>query len=142
MDAPTPPPSPPITQVTLRGISFGTVTAMLVLIGATASLYGPLLLAISHKFHVSLPQAVQAPVSERGEVALDGGASDPGDFGGFLPRQSEVQRPEDQHLFADPGVGMEGRALMLYDGLCGVCNTAVQWVIQRDHADRFRFAPQ
>ncbi len=37
---------------------------------------------------------------------------------------------------------MEGRALMLYDGLCGVCNTAVQWVIQRDHADRFRFAPQ
>jgi predicted DCC family thiol-disulfide oxidoreductase YuxK len=40
------------------------------------------------------------------------------------------------------GVGMEGRALMLYDGLCGVCNTAVQWVIQRDHADRFRFAPQ
>ncbi len=31
---------------------------------------------------------------------------------------------------------------MLYDGLCGVCNTAVQWVIKRDHADRFRFAPQ
>jgi fucose permease len=30
---------------------------MLVLIGATASLYGPLLLSISHKFHVSLPQA-------------------------------------------------------------------------------------
>ena len=37
---------------------------------------------------------------------------------------------------------MEGRALMLYDGLCGVCNTAVQWVIKRDHDDRFRFAPQ
>jgi predicted DCC family thiol-disulfide oxidoreductase YuxK len=37
---------------------------------------------------------------------------------------------------------MEGRALMLYDGLCGVCNSAVQWVIQRDHGDRFRFAPQ
>jgi predicted DCC family thiol-disulfide oxidoreductase YuxK len=37
---------------------------------------------------------------------------------------------------------MEGRALMLYDGLCGVCNSAVQWVIKRDHADRFRFAPQ
>ena len=31
---------------------------------------------------------------------------------------------------------------MLYDGLCGVCNTAVQWVIKHDHADRFRFAPQ
>jgi predicted DCC family thiol-disulfide oxidoreductase YuxK len=37
---------------------------------------------------------------------------------------------------------MEGRALMLYDGLCGVCNSAVQWVIKRDHTDRFRFAPQ
>lgn len=31
---------------------------------------------------------------------------------------------------------------MLYDGLCGVCNRAVQWVIKRDHGDRFRFAPQ
>ncbi len=31
--------------------------------------------------------------------------------------------------------------LMLFDGLCGLCNSAVQWVIQRDHADRFRFAP-
>jgi predicted DCC family thiol-disulfide oxidoreductase YuxK len=37
---------------------------------------------------------------------------------------------------------VDGRAVMLYDGLCGVCNTAVQWVIKRDHADRFRFAPQ
>ena len=37
---------------------------------------------------------------------------------------------------------MDGRALMLYDGLCGVCNSAVQWVIKRDHGDRFRFAPQ
>ncbi len=51
------PPPPPTTQVTLRGIAFGNVTAMLVLIGATASLYGPLLLTIAHKFHVSLPQA-------------------------------------------------------------------------------------
>lgn len=37
---------------------------------------------------------------------------------------------------------VDGRAVMLYDGLCGVCNTAVQWVIKHDHADRFRFAPQ
>ena len=34
------------------------------------------------------------------------------------------------------------KALLLYDGLCGFCNTAVQWVIERDHADRFRFAAQ
>jgi predicted DCC family thiol-disulfide oxidoreductase YuxK len=38
--------------------------------------------------------------------------------------------------------GLDGRALMLYDGLCGFCNRSVQWVIQHDHADRFRFAPQ
>jgi predicted DCC family thiol-disulfide oxidoreductase YuxK len=37
---------------------------------------------------------------------------------------------------------MEGRALMLYDGLCELCNRAVQWVIKHDHADHFRFAPQ
>jgi predicted DCC family thiol-disulfide oxidoreductase YuxK len=37
---------------------------------------------------------------------------------------------------------VDGRAVMLYDGLCGVCNTAVQWVIKHDHSDRFRFAPQ
>jgi predicted DCC family thiol-disulfide oxidoreductase YuxK len=34
------------------------------------------------------------------------------------------------------------RALMLFDGLCGLCNRAVLFVVQRDHADRFRFAPQ
>jgi predicted DCC family thiol-disulfide oxidoreductase YuxK len=36
----------------------------------------------------------------------------------------------------------EGHALMLYDGECGVCNRTVRWVIARDHADHFRFAPQ
>jgi predicted DCC family thiol-disulfide oxidoreductase YuxK len=33
------------------------------------------------------------------------------------------------------------RALMLFDGLCGLCNSAVRWVTQQDHGDRFRFAP-
>jgi predicted DCC family thiol-disulfide oxidoreductase YuxK len=37
---------------------------------------------------------------------------------------------------------VNGRALMLFDGLCGLCNSAVQWVVRRDRADRFRFAPQ
>jgi predicted DCC family thiol-disulfide oxidoreductase YuxK len=37
---------------------------------------------------------------------------------------------------------MESRALMLYDGLCGLCNKAVQWVIKHDHANHFCFAPQ
>ena len=61
---------------------------------------------------VPLPQAVQAPVAECGEVALDGGSSDPGDLGRFLARQSAVQQPEDQHLFADSGVGMGGPLLI------------------------------
>ena len=37
---------------------------------------------------------------------------------------------------------LEGHTLMLFDGLCGLCNDAVLWVIKHDHADRFRFAPQ
>jgi predicted DCC family thiol-disulfide oxidoreductase YuxK len=37
---------------------------------------------------------------------------------------------------------VDGRALVLYDGLCGMCNSSVQWVIRHDDADRFRFAPQ
>ncbi len=37
---------------------------------------------------------------------------------------------------------LEGRTLMLFDGLCGLCNDAVLWVIKHDHSDRFRFAPQ
>jgi predicted DCC family thiol-disulfide oxidoreductase YuxK len=37
---------------------------------------------------------------------------------------------------------VNGRTLMLFDGLCGLCNSAVRWVVRRDHADRFRFVPQ
>jgi predicted DCC family thiol-disulfide oxidoreductase YuxK len=37
---------------------------------------------------------------------------------------------------------VRGRPLMLYDGMCGMCNHAVLRVIRRDQADRFRFAPQ
>ena len=36
---------------------------------------------------------------------------------------------------------LNGRTLMLFDGLCGLCTAAVLWVIKHDHADRFRFAP-
>jgi predicted DCC family thiol-disulfide oxidoreductase YuxK len=35
-----------------------------------------------------------------------------------------------------------GRALILFDGQCGVCHNSVRFVIQRDQADQFRFAPQ
>jgi predicted DCC family thiol-disulfide oxidoreductase YuxK len=37
---------------------------------------------------------------------------------------------------------LNGRTLMLFDGLCGLCTASVLWVIKHDHADRFRFAPQ
>jgi predicted DCC family thiol-disulfide oxidoreductase YuxK len=35
-----------------------------------------------------------------------------------------------------------GRAVILYDGLCGFCDKTVQWVIRHDLQDKFRFAPQ
>jgi predicted DCC family thiol-disulfide oxidoreductase YuxK len=31
--------------------------------------------------------------------------------------------------------------LVLYDGVCGLCNRMVQFVLERDVHDRFRFAP-
>jgi predicted DCC family thiol-disulfide oxidoreductase YuxK len=30
--------------------------------------------------------------------------------------------------------------LVLYDGICGLCHGAVQFLLRRDHHDRFRFA--
>ena len=32
-------------------------------------------------------------------------------------------------------------ALVLYDGVCGLCNGAVQFILQRDPAGRFHFMP-
>jgi len=36
---------------------------------------------------------------------------------------------------------IEGRALLLYDGVCALCNGVVAFLIKRDRQDRFRFAP-
>jgi predicted DCC family thiol-disulfide oxidoreductase YuxK len=36
----------------------------------------------------------------------------------------------------------DGRALMLYDGVCGLCNAVVRVAMKRDQHDRLRFAPQ
>ena|SRR5258708_11864690 len=30
--------------------------------------------------------------------------------------------------------------ILLYDGVCGLCNRLVQFILKRDHKDRFRFA--
>lgn len=34
----------------------------------------------------------------------------------------------------------DGRTLLLYDGVCGLCNHLVQFLIRRDRRDRLRFA--
>jgi predicted DCC family thiol-disulfide oxidoreductase YuxK len=36
---------------------------------------------------------------------------------------------------------IEGRALLLYDGVCALCNGYVQFLMKRDRQDRFRYAP-
>ena len=36
---------------------------------------------------------------------------------------------------------MAGEAVLLFDGVCTLCNAAVDFVVARDHARRFRFAP-
>src|SRR4051812_9684678 len=36
---------------------------------------------------------------------------------------------------------IEGRALLLYDGVCALCNGVVQFLMTRDRLDRFRYAP-
>jgi predicted DCC family thiol-disulfide oxidoreductase YuxK len=39
------------------------------------------------------------------------------------------------------GVTAEGRHLLLYDGVCGLCNWFVQFVLRRDRRRLFHFAP-
>ncbi|HEY1995024.1 MAG TPA: DCC1-like thiol-disulfide oxidoreductase family protein [Edaphobacter sp.] len=36
---------------------------------------------------------------------------------------------------------IEGRALLLYDGVCALCNGVVQLMMKHDRRDRFRYAP-
>lgn len=35
----------------------------------------------------------------------------------------------------------QGNAIILYDGVCNLCNASVRFVLARDHKDYFRFAP-
>jgi MFS transporter, FHS family, glucose/mannose:H+ symporter len=58
MDPSTPPASGAIaTEVTFPPYAFASATTVFILIGATSSLYGPLLISFSHKFQISLPEA-------------------------------------------------------------------------------------
>ena len=45
------------TQVELTTLALGNLTGVFILVGATSSLFGPLLVTFSHHFHVSLPAA-------------------------------------------------------------------------------------
>jgi predicted DCC family thiol-disulfide oxidoreductase YuxK len=36
---------------------------------------------------------------------------------------------------------IEGRALLLYDGVCALCNGVVHLLMKHDRLDRFRYAP-
>ena len=36
---------------------------------------------------------------------------------------------------------IEGRALLLYDGVCALCNGIVQFLLQHDRLERLRYAP-
>jgi len=36
---------------------------------------------------------------------------------------------------------IQGRALLLYDGVCALCNGVVRFLMKRDRLDRFRYAP-
>jgi len=50
-------PGAPATEVSFRPGAFAGATSTFVLLGATSSMYGPLLLSFSHRFHLSLPSA-------------------------------------------------------------------------------------
>ena len=45
------------TEVSFRPFAFASATTIFLLIGATSSLYGPLLISFTNKFHLSLPEA-------------------------------------------------------------------------------------
>jgi len=36
---------------------------------------------------------------------------------------------------------IEGRALLLYDGVCALCNGVVHFLLEHDHRERLRYAP-
>jgi predicted DCC family thiol-disulfide oxidoreductase YuxK len=36
---------------------------------------------------------------------------------------------------------MEGRALLLYDGVCALCNASVRFLLKHDTQDKFRYTP-
>jgi len=50
-------PEPPLFEVSFRPFALGMATTIFALVGVVASLFGPLLVIFSQRFHVSLPEA-------------------------------------------------------------------------------------
>ena len=53
-------PATPATEVSFRPFAFASTTGIFILIGATSSLFGPLLVSFTHRFQLSLPSAGSA----------------------------------------------------------------------------------
>lgn len=47
-------------------------------------------------------------------------------------------RPE--NVLSQTGPTLDGPPVVLYDGLCGLCDRWVQWVLRHDRQGQFRFA--
>src|SRR5207248_1207981 len=49
-------------------------------------------------------------------------------------------RPRDRMTASPPFAAASPRALVLYDGLCGLCDSTVQWLLRRDQKKVLTFA--
>src|SRR4051812_7931274 len=58
------------------------------------------------------PQAIQATLSKRGHVSLNGGPTDADDLSRVLPRGPMVQQPDHEHFLTDTRVWMSGPFLV------------------------------
>ena len=61
----------------------------------------------------------------------------------MLPEKDDPDtfvRSQGLEVFGDPILRSEA-VLVLYDGVCGLCNRTVQFALKRDRRDLFRFAP-
>jgi predicted DCC family thiol-disulfide oxidoreductase YuxK len=54
---------------------------------------------------------------------------------------SATPEPGDRGDAGSAAEPVETAAVLLYDGVCGLCNRTVQFTLRHDHAGRFRFAP-
>ena len=51
-----------------------------------------------------------------------------------------MHNPDSNPIEPQPGLSLGHQAIVLYDGICGLCNSLNQFILKRDTHDRFRFA--